>query len=531
MPVSVSRKQWRLMQAIAHEGVKPGKVSGRGAPPKEVAEKYTDPGKNAPDQSGENKGGTWTNAHHAKHHKKESKKHGGKESKKGKEHRKSAADFLSHSRKHKEKKLKKAFADSYTGHAAAALVINNNNQVLLGRHSTGGMAFAGGHMDATDNGDKSITAIRELKEETGLIGYNPQKIWSGKLNGNNSDVFLIESYTGEPKSTKEMSNPRWFNAQDIPWDDLRDCCHKPLETFIRQKLGKSLQGMLSIERLEKNVIRQKSDAVLEVTHGDALRLVGNGMFRKLREEVKDMGDEDFKDFHVDTHVVSIRKHMSDIYSGRVSDGHKVVYQFTNKSLPELTAALMSVFEWYMPEDEKALDLVDDSALDDDTIQGGVQTLIDNYKRHNIGNIYQEMETIREHIRNGVAIDLQQVEGRVMKLFDKLEDTVHTITEKHNSLATNAGAEIDELECKLRELQCKIDEMGKYPETVTAITSAKTNPTRIHDENYPYLPRPQVEISPNGSIKITFNSDWTTIEKSNFLQDMRAKVVKREKSHG
>jgi ADP-ribose pyrophosphatase YjhB (NUDIX family)/Txe/YoeB family toxin of Txe-Axe toxin-antitoxin module len=510
MPQAVSRRQFRLMQAILHGKVDASKSSGRGTPPKSVAAKYSSPGKDAPEQHGEDRGGSWSDKHHAKA--KEKVKEARKERKKSK------------------KELKKSFEDHYSGHAAAALVMNDNNQILLGRHSTGGMAFAGGHMDMAD-GDKAVTALRELKEEMGIQGRNPQKVWSGKLNGNECDVFLIESFTGEPKSTDELKNPRWFDAEDIPWDDMRDCCYKPLEEFIRTKLGKSLQGMMSLEKLEKNVVRSRGDAVLEVTHGDALRLVGNGMFRKLREEVKDMKDEDFKDIHLDTYKISIRKHMNDIYSGRVDDGHKMVYQWTHKSLPELTAALMSVFEWYLPEDEEFMRDLHDDSIEDDVLHGGVQTLVENYKRHNIGEIYQEMETIREQIRNGAAIDLQQVEARIMKLFDKLEETIHTVSDKHNQLAELAGKEIDELEAKLRALQSKIDDMGKGPETVTAYSSVRTNPARIHDENYPYLPRPQVEISPDGRIKITFASDWTDLEKQNFLHDMRAKAVKREKLNG
>lgn len=509
MPQAVSRRQFRMMQAILHGKVDSSKSSGRGTPPKSVAAKYSAPGKDAPEQHGEDRGGSWNEHHHAK----------AKE--RVKEERKK--------RKKDKKELKKAFEEHYAGHAAAAIVMNDNNQILLGRHSTGGMAFAGGHMDMAD-GDKAITALRELKEEFGITGRNPTKIWSGRLNGNDCDVFLVESFTGEPKSTDELKEPRWFDAEDIPWDDLRDCCVKPLETFVRQKLGKSLQGMMSLEKLEKNIIRQRGDAVMEVTHDDALRLVGNGMYRKIREEVKGMKDEDFKDFTIDTSTVSIRKHMNDVYSGRVSDGHKVVYQFTNKSLPELTAALMSVFEWYVPEDEDFLSNIDDS-IDDDVIHGGVQHLIENYKRHNIGNIYQEMETIREQMRNGMAVDLQQVEARIMKLFDKLEETIHTVADKHNNLAELAGNEIDDLERKLRDLANKIDEMERRPETVTAYSSNAPNPARIHDENYPYLPRPQVEISPNGKIRITFSSDWTDLEKQNFLSDMRARAVKREKPNG
>ncbi|MEM4726596.1 MAG: NUDIX hydrolase [Nitrososphaerales archaeon] len=513
MPQAVSRKQYRMMMAILHgDHIKDG---GRGRPPKSVAAKYTPPPKDAPEQSGEDRGGTWTAEHHAKAKEKvREERIARKKAKKEKKHK---------------KELKKSFEEYYKGQAAAALLMDDSGRICLGRHVTGGLAFAGGHVDTSDS-SKEITALRELKEEMGVTGRNPQKIWSGKLNGNETDVFLVESWTGEPRSTDEIKNPRWFDPEDIPWDELRECCVEPLKSFIKDKLGKSLRGMLALEKLEKNIIRQKADAVFEMTHGDALKLVGTGLFRKLREAVKDMNDEEFRDIKLDTYNVHIRKHMNDVYSGRVSDGHKVIYQWTNKSLPQVTAALMSVFEWYLPEDEAELELLDDKDLPDDALEGGIQSLIENYKRYNIGNIYQEMETIREQIRNGVAIDLQQVESRIMTLFDKLEEVVHTLTQKHNDLAQLAGSEIDELERKLRELQSKIDEMGRGPEVVEAYSVHRTNPAKIHDENYPYLPRPQVEISPNGKIRIIFGSEWTDLEKENFLHDLRARAIKRGKLH-
>ena len=486
-----------MMAAIAHGAHIPD--GGRGRPPASVAAKYTSPGKDAPDQSGKDHGGNWNEHHHHKAKEREEKKSKSK------------------------KDLKKAFADYYKGQAAAALIMDNNGRVLLGKHVHGGLAFPGGHVDAGD-ANYEIAALREMKEECGLLGHNPQKIYEFKHSGNHCTVYLIESFTGKVKGCDEIKDWKWFEPQDIPWDKLRDCCVEPLKYMIKEKMGKSLKGMLSIEILEKNIIRQRGDAVFEVTHGDALKLVGNGMFRKLRKEVAGMTDESFKDFNIDTHVISIRKHMNDVYSGRVSDGHKVVYQFTNKSLPEVTAALMSVFEWYMPDDEHDLELLDD--ISDDAIEGGINSLMDNYKRHNIGNIYQEMETIREQMRNGVAVDLQQVEGRIMKLFDKLEEMIHEVASKHNELGEKAGKEVDDIEIKLRQLQSKIDEMASKPQTVEAFSTRPANPTEVHNNNYPYLPRPQVEIFPDGKIKISFASEWTSLDRENFLSDMRARTLKR-----
>ena len=484
-----------MMQAIIHGKVKDGP---RGRPPKEIAEKYTSPGKDAPDQSGEDRGGSWTEEHHAKH-KEKHKKH-----------------------------LKKAFEEFYKGRgkAAATIVMDSNNRLLLGTHD-GDIAFPGGHVDPEDNGDTSIAALRELKEETGLQGSNPSKVWSGVENGNDVDVFLIESFKGKLKGGSDLSSPKWVEVNDIDWSKVRDCCVNPLKHFIETKLGKSLKGMVALEELSKNIIRQRGDAVLEVTHGDALRLVGNGMFRILQGHVKGMKDEDFKDVKIDTHILSIRKHMNDVYSGRVSDGHKIVYQFTNKSLPELTAALMSVFEWYSPDDEQVFDLLDDNKLSWDAIEGGINELSENYKKHNIANIYEEMEIIREQMRNGVAVDLQQVESKIMKLFDKLEESLRHVADKHNKLCQDTGKEIDELERKLMELQRKLEEMSNKPERVEAYSANPQNKDKILDTYYPYLPKPIIEIAPNGKITIVFGSEWQNLEKENFLQDLKAKVISKK----
>jgi hypothetical protein len=88
--------------------------------------------------------------------------------------------------------------------------------------------------------------------------------------------------------------------------------------------------------------------------------------------------------------------------------------------------------------------------------------------------------------------------------------------------------MDEIERKLRELQVKVDEIEKRPETVEAYSGrSPDSAVRIHDEGYPYLPRPQIEILPTGKIKISFAAEWTSLEKENFLKDMKARAVKKD----
>lgn len=504
MPQAVSKRQFRFMQAILHGKAKP---HARGTPPKSVAGKYASPGKDAPDQSGSNTGGTWGEKHHSKA--KEKVKHERTERKKKK------------SKKH----LKKSFEDFYKGKGAGAIVVNPDGEILIGRKAKNGKwTTPGGHLDDGESYEEAV--LRELREEAGIVGHNPVEVGGGKWNGNDCKSFVIDSYKGKLKESKELDKLKFVPVHEIPWDKMRGCALPGLKQYLSSKLSKSqsLKHMLALEALDDNLAKAKSDRY-DIRHKDALRLVGNSAFRFLKDEVADMKDEDFKDIHLDNHTIAVRRHLDDNYSGRISDGHKVIHQFTNRNLKGLTAELMSVFEWFLPEDETELSLLEPHDLPDDAIEGGLNELIENYKHHNIVNIYQEMENIREEIRNGMAIDLQQVEKRMMILFDKLEILMHDVVGKHNTMAQKAGEEFDGLEAKLRDLQSRIDELGKRPEIVEAFSTNIGNKEKIL-EDFVYLSRPSIEISPNGKIRISFGNDWSSLDKENLLKDMRAKVISK-----
>jgi ADP-ribose pyrophosphatase YjhB (NUDIX family) len=506
MPTAVSKRQFRFMQAILHGKPKP---HPRGTPPKSIAGKYSSPGSNAPEQSGSNTGGTWGSKAHAKAKKKIEEKRT--------------------ERKKKKAKLRKAFSDFYKGRGAGCVVVDPNGKILVGKRSDDKLwTTPGGHVEPMEDYDQG--ALRELREEAGIVGHDPIELTAGNHKGNSTKQFLVESYKGKLKSNGELTNLKFMDVNELPFDRMRQESKDGIGAYLKNRLTmkKSLKSLVAVENLEKNIDRSiargRGEAVFEMTHGDATRLIGNGAFRFVRAAVKGMTDEDFKDVKIDNYTISIRKHSNDIYSGRVNDGHKIVHQFTNKSLPQLTAELMSVFEWYLPEDEPELMVMEDSELSDDAIHGGLQELIDNYKKHNIANIYDEMENIREEIRHGNAVDLQQIEKRIMKLFDKLETCVHEIADKHNQLLGEVGTDLDTLEEKLQQLQYKIDELGKKPSTVEAFSSNPAQPKELLDTDYCYLSKPCIEISPNGKIKITFSQDWNPMDQENFLKDMRAKVI-------
>jgi len=522
MPKPVSKKQYRMMMAVLHGGGKGG-APARGAPPKSVAGKYAGgDGKDLPEQSGRDEGGTWGDKHKSADKGRVDSKRADRKSDKKKKKSKGKA---------RKAELKKSFEEFIKSHGykgTGCLVVNKDGQLLLGRRTDNGLwSTPGGHVEEGE--EFSEAALRELKEETGITGRRPKEIHSGFYRGYDSKTFLVDSYKGRLKDSGEMTDLKFMDVCDIPWDMMVDYARDCISAYVKTKLSKSkdLKEMIAFEELQKNIMRGGKEGVTyEVTHGDALKIVGNGTFRMLREGVEGMGDEDFRELKVDTHTIHIRKHYNDVYSGRIDDGHKMIHQFTNKSLPAVATELMSVFEWYMPEDEGELEAVDEGDLDNDVIHGGLQNLIDKYKQHNIVNIYSEMENIRQEIRQGNAVDLQQVEAKIMGLFDKLEDKLLDHADKHNSLTDEAGAEIDELEHKLMELQRKIEEMGNRPTTVEAVAMSPHNHAQVHSDGYPYLTKPSIEISPHGSIKITFGKDWAQMEQQDFLKDLRAKVVKR-----
>ena len=508
MPKPVSRRQARLMNAILHGKIDPSKAPGRGVPPKSVAGKYAGhSSKDLPEQSGENRGGSWNKEHHAKATERVKQKR---------------AD-----RKKKKAKLKKSFEDFYKGQGAGVVVVDKSGRILVGKQKDGRYATPGGHLEPSESFKEA--ALRELREEANIVGSDPRKLTHSRYEGNDSESFLVTNYKGRIKPNDEFKNLQFMEVTDIPYDKMRPCSLAGIQEFLKQRLGvrKSIQELLVVETLEKNIIRSKGDAVFEITHGDSLRLVGNGVFRFLKNQVKDMKDEDFKDIHLGDRTIHLRRHMSDVYSGRILDGHKVIHQFQNRSLPAMTAEIMSVFEWYLPEDEKELELLDDGALPDDAIEGGMSALLDNYKRHNLADIYDEIGNIRQEIRDGNRVDLIEIEKRIMKLFDKLDETIKSVAEKHNTLAEHAGKDIDEIEIRLRELQSKIDDLGHKPSVVEAYSAYPINPDKHLSGDYCYLPRPSVEISPDGRIRIMFGKEWSPLDKDNLLRDMRAKVVKND----
>lgn len=486
MPKFASKKQYRMMMAIMH-GKTGTTARGDSGPPKSIAEKYSGGSKDLDESKGkESKGGVWGESHH---------------------------------KKHSEKKIKKSESNGGVG----VIVVDAEGKILIGKSAERPDTFMmpGGGIDEGESAEKA--AIRELEEEAGIKASSAERLDSDGY----GEVFLVRKWSGELKSTEELLEPKFVPVSEIPWSKLRPCCVPGLVRFFSRQLKKSkkLNDMLFVEKLEKNILRtsQVANAVYEMTHGDALKLVGNGTFRLLNNGVKGMEADEVRDVKLGPYVLTIRKHANDVYSGNIRDGHKTIHNFVNRSLPSTTAELMSVFEWYLPEDIPNLEIEDEESMSDSVIDDGLKHMISNYRHHNLADIYDEMESIREEVRHGAAVDLQQIEDRVGKLIDKLDERLDDMSDKHNSLSRALGADIEEIEAKLKELRGNFDPNKKS--SITAITSESPNIDRVLNSFYEYLSKPSVTIEPSGKIHISFSQDWSKLDQSNFLSDLKAKALK------
>jgi 8-oxo-dGTP pyrophosphatase MutT (NUDIX family) len=116
---------------------------------------------------------------------------------------------------------------------ATLCLLVKDNEILLAMKKRGfGVGKwngVGGKIDY-DKGDKNIVdaAIRETKEEIGVLALNPDKVgvlrfkfphkpeWDQDVH-----VFLVKNWQGEPEESEEMM-PKWFALNEIPYEQMWD---------------------------------------------------------------------------------------------------------------------------------------------------------------------------------------------------------------------------------------------------------------------------------------------------------------------
>lgn len=103
--------------------------------------------------------------------------------------------------------------------AAIAIILNNNNEVLLGLSTSpdfrnNKLCFVGGGIE---QGESVLdAAIRETQEEVGLI-VTPRKGEVYKIEGNDRIIFVVCDYnSGEITPNSEFSHVGWYGVNNLP---------------------------------------------------------------------------------------------------------------------------------------------------------------------------------------------------------------------------------------------------------------------------------------------------------------------------
>lgn len=128
--------------------------------------------------------------------------------------------------------------------ATVVFLKNNEGRFCLARkkkaihHEDGeisyGLGTYNGYGGKKDEGDVSIedTAVRETDEEAGIRSKKEDLKYCGKIFffwPNNEDkivadmevyFYFLEKWEGEPREGNEMGNPEFFDAENIPYDEM-----------------------------------------------------------------------------------------------------------------------------------------------------------------------------------------------------------------------------------------------------------------------------------------------------------------------
>ena len=138
--------------------------------------------------------------------------------------------------------------------ATLCFLIKNDNAILLAfkkkGFGVGKWNGVGGKLDLRKDKNIFDTAIREMKEESGvkikdiekvaiLNFYFPyRKEWDQEVH-----VFISRNWEGEPKESEEMK-PKWFKIKEIPFEKMW-----PDDKFWLPKIlkGEKLQAKFSFK--------------------------------------------------------------------------------------------------------------------------------------------------------------------------------------------------------------------------------------------------------------------------------------------
>jgi len=160
-----------------------------------------------------------------------------------------------------------------------AVVVDQGKVLLVRRRfepSAGYWSFPGGHVEPGETLEEAV--LRELLEETGLVGYSPKLLavteyicldTAGHLKYHYVIIdFLIEDFSGELRLNEESEDAGFFS--------LDEALHMKLSISTRKVLGLIKRDSLSSPAVYHIVTRIKENEYDEVLRAlsESMRLEG-----------------------------------------------------------------------------------------------------------------------------------------------------------------------------------------------------------------------------------------------------------------
>ena len=109
------------------------------------------------------------------------------------------------------------------------LIVKEGRELLMalkqeGR-GAGNLNAPGGKLEEGESLENSVA--REVMEEF-AVRVDPSKLekvaiihfYFGETPGPEVHVFLTGEWSGQPRESKEMGNPTWYEISDLPWDKM-----------------------------------------------------------------------------------------------------------------------------------------------------------------------------------------------------------------------------------------------------------------------------------------------------------------------
>jgi len=255
----------------------------------------------------------------------------------------------------------------------------------------------------------------------------------------------------------------------------------------------------------------------------ALQTVSKGILEWLSWNVKDMEINGSKTINMPVKgaKVKIRKLAGDLYSGWIIDKKgDIEHLYDRLTLPALASQIMAVYEIYTPEKDEKFE--------------SPQTL--RSLREEIAEINSELKGLKnKKDKDLVATRLKGLIESLSNLSNMIDSHKKEADEKHDS----HQQEFSGIHQKLEELKAKLPtpppSAADEPQMEDKIPVKQIGePVHCDDcgccpcKCFIHLPRPTIEVEPSGKVSIFFKSEFSNLDKMNWLRAMRFVIDQKKR---